>query len=383
MQANLDYIADSRAHKVNAGIGMIMDPKTGKPFVSKTLQKIGKEIAFDDNGYLPSHGHEAYLSLHAKHLIFGNDLWEAMHTTTVKAQTIGGTNALELAGEILKMGLNKNNWALLLDTGWPNHPKIFKDFIITDYVHEDPHTRQYDHDAYIKALKNHDAGSMVLLQVGGYNDDGTERNNDQWDEIAEIIAGKNVIPILDFAYNGLVNGWEEDNYPVRLFVKKGIITFVCASNSKNVAYNARLGALYIVNLPSSAAQNIQSTLANTIIRPFFSNPPAFAAQTFARILADDTLRSEYQHEVEEIRVTLLEKNRQTLAAVLGEGFEWITARRGMFLKLKPDGWTDTQIKYLKDDNAIHGPQNSRLNMGGFNPEKMEEIAGIYKKTLLI
>ena len=125
MQANLDFLADSRGDKVNAGIGMIMDPKTKKPFVSPTLKKIGKEIAFDDNGYLPSHGFDKYLDAHAQFLIFGDDLWSQLKPTIVKAQTIGGTNALELTTELLDLALPVDKKQILLDTGWPKHQKKF------------------------------------------------------------------------------------------------------------------------------------------------------------------------------------------------------------------------------------------------------------------
>lgn len=383
MQANLDFLADSRINKVNAGIGMIMDPKTKKPFVSPTLKKIGKEIAFDDNGYLPSHGFDEYLDIHAQQLIFGDALWGRIKSTIVKAQTIGGTNALELAGELLDLGLSINQKQLLLDSGWPNHPKIFKKFNIINYQHENPKSRTYNHTVYIEKLTKLPKRNIVVVQVGGYNDDGTERNEAQWEEIVQIIKEQDHIPILDFAYNGLVNGWGTDASPVRMFTQQGIIAFICASNSKNVAYNARLGSLYVVNLPRGAAENMQGTLSNNLIRPFFSNPPAFAAQTFARILGDSTLREEYKKEVDDIRVNLLKKNRQILSEALGSDYRWIIDKRGMFLKLKLDGFSDAQLKFLKEDNAIHGPKSSRLNMGGFEPDRMKEIAEIYKKALTI
>lgn len=381
MQANLDFLADPRLNKINAGIGMIMDPKSKKPFVSAILKKIGKAIAFDDNGYLPSHGHEGYLDAHARYLIFGEALWEKIKPSTVWAQTIGGTNALELSAELLSMSLLSDHKKLLLDTGWPNHPKIFKNFTITNYEHENKQTREYNHEIYISLLKKCPESSVLVLQIGGYNDDGTERSISQWKEIVAIVKSKSLIPILDFPYLGLVNGWDQDNLPVKLFAESGIICFVCASNSKNVAYNARLGSLYVINLPGNVAKNMQGTLSNTLIRPFFSNPPAFAAQVFSRILSDTTLINEYKEEVTAIRISLIDSNRKVLASVLGKQYDWITKKRGMFLKLKLDGWTDAQYTFLKSDNAIHGPKNSRLNMGGFDPSKMKEIALIYKKAL--
>ena len=381
MRVNLDYIADTRPNKINAGIGMIMDPKTNKPFVSTVLKHIGKEIAFNDNGYLPSNGHKGYLLAHGQYLIFGTEIWDNVAGSLIMAQTIGGTNALVLASKVLEQSLQNHQKKLLIDTGWPNHPKIFSHFEIINYEHESPETRTYNHDIYIAKLKNHPIGSPVLLQTGGFNDDGTERSENQWSEILEIVVSRKLIPIFDFAYNGLVNGWEKDAFPVHLFIKKGVIIFVCASNSKNVAYNARLGSLYIVNVDKKYTNNIQDSLSNKIIRPQYSNPPAFAAQVFAKILTDDTLRKQYQDEVTDIRINLLDKNRQILADVLGSKYHWIKEKRGMFLKLIPSGFSDEQVSFLKEKHAIHGPKSSRLNMGGFDPKKMRQIAKIYKDTL--
>lgn len=382
MRTQIEFQTDIRPNKINAGIGMIMNPKTGKPFVTEVVKEIGKKIAFDDVSYLTSIGHTGYLESHGRELVFGEDLWsEISKETLVWAQAMGGTKAMSLAAQLLIRALDRQNRQLLLDPGWPNNLKIFADFAITSYTHENPKSRQYNHREYIEKLKNHPKRAIVVLQVGGYNDDGTERSQAQWDEIAEIIKTLNHQPILDFAYNGLVRGWEVDNYPVRTFTIRGITTFVCVSNSKNVAYNARLGSLYIINIPKEYKDAIQQNLAHNIIRPDYSNPNAFAAQTMAMIFNDETLKSRYKKEIDAIRVNVLEKNRQILAETLGKDYSWITEKKGMFLKLKLGGYTEEQIKFLKDDNAIHGPKSSRLNMGGFDPDKMVEIAKIYKKAL--
>lgn len=387
MQAGLEFQNDTRPNKVNAGIGMILDSSTGKPFVPPVVQSVAQDIGLYDAGYLPSHGHNGYLEAHARELVFGPELWSKMGGVNggrkpdnfVWAQTLGGTKALNLAATLLKLNMATGERNLLLDKGWPNYFRIFDGFTITEYVHENPDTRQYNHDEYMKVLSNHPSFGYVLLQAGSYNDDGTERSIDQWKEIIEVIGARKLQPILDFAYNGLGNGWEIDNIPAQLLVKSGITTIFCVSNSKNFAYSARLGSLYIANIPKDKADAVQSTLANVIIRSDYSNPSAFPAQTFALVLNDATLRAQYKEQITEVRQNVLDFNRNTFARVLG--LHWITKKRGMFFKLIPSGFSDTQVAFLKDENAIHGPKSSRINVGGFDPDKIEEIAGIYKKAL--
>lgn len=390
MKIGLEFQNDTRPEKVNAGIGMILNPNTGKPFVAQVIQDIAKEIIFYDSGYLPSSGHAEYLELHAKHLVFGEELWGMVSNnssgkrpdTVAWAQTLGGTKALRLIADLLCMSTSDENRKLLIDSGWPNYSKIFSRFQLHHYSHENADTRDYNHEIYIDMLKKMPQGSFVLMQVCGYNDDGTDRTHDQWDEIVELVQHNKLHPILDFAYNGLAGGWEEDNYPVEAFVKTGLTTVLCVSNSKNVAYSARLGSLYIVNLPrSNVSQAVQSTLANTIIRPDYSNPSAFPAQTFALILKDETLRKTYKKQITDVRTDILDYNRNAIADTLGPSYSWIKKKRGMFFKLCIDGFSEEQIATLKDKYAVFGPKSSRINVGGFDPKRVVEIAGIYKKVL--
>ena len=388
MQENIEFLEDRRPEKVNAGIGMIMDERRGRVFVPAVVVRVGKKLAFENVGYLESAGHTGYLESHARELVFGPELWSQIQRkkgekpeTLVWAQTIGGTNALKWAATLLELGLLQGHKKLLLDPGWPNHLNIFRKFKIISYIHEDSATRAYRHTEYMKKLKNHLRECPVLLQVAGYNDDGTERTFAQWDEIVEVIYSKKLQPILDFAYNGLVNGWYEDNYLVKRLTKKGAVTIICVSNSKNVGYNLRLGSLYIVNLSPMAATKIQATLANSLIRPDYSNPVAIGAETLSTILNDKILLLEYKNEIDKVRLEILEHNRRKMVEALGRNFAWILKKKGLFFKLIPGGFSSQQVRFLKNEKAIHGPQSSRLNIGGLPSSRISEIARVYKLAL--
>ena len=150
---------------------MVMDHK--RAFVPRTIRDTGLQVAFRDTGYLSPTGHLEYLDLHAKHLIFGEELWKELGglNKVVAAQTIGGTGSLFVASEFLNEVLTEEKRNLLLDPGWANHKNIFAkiDNTPTTYIHEDSETREYNHKGYLEVLNNHPEGCPVLLQVAGYN----------------------------------------------------------------------------------------------------------------------------------------------------------------------------------------------------------------------
>ena len=57
---------------------------------------------------------------------------------------------------------------------------------------------------------------------------------EQWNQIADTIKTKDHFVIFDAAYIGFASGdVNEDSYPARLFVSKGLEFFVAQSFSKN------------------------------------------------------------------------------------------------------------------------------------------------------
>ncbi len=385
MEANVAFKACPHPDKINAGIGMIMDGKVA--FTPSIVRKIGREIAFNDTGYLSSAGNQEYLELNARHLVFGEIVWEELGgmDNVVATQTMGGTGALFVASDFLNEVLPEKNKNLLLDPGWGNHRNIFAklDANPTTYVHENPETRDYDHGAYLDVLNEHPEGCPVLLQVAGYNNDGSERSEDQWNDIAEIIKAKKNIAILDFAYNGLVDGFGYDNYAIAEFADNGIPSIVCVSNSKNAGmYNMRLGALYMMNLPKEQRDNIQGFITNKRIRGVWSNPNGLPAATMAEILKSEEHRAMFMQEVhKDILEDILEYNKAELVAVLGDDFDWIQKKGGIFFNLIYDGFTPEQVRFLREEKHIFCPPSSRINVGGLPPQRIEEIAMALRDTI--
>lgn len=157
---------------------------------------------------------------------------------------------------------------------------------------------------------------------------------------------------------------------------------LCASNSKNMSqYGDRLGSYYFFNLDKNIADRLQKNLETDVIRPTWSNPNRTPATMAHLIFRDPERTARFVREVDDVREKVIEHNRRIFADVLGDQFRWIMDRRGLFLPLLPDGFSDAQMAFLRDTHHIHGLQNSRINLGGIPTKRAQEIANIYRQAI--
>jgi aspartate/tyrosine/aromatic aminotransferase len=390
-QAVRDFDADTRPDKVNLGVGLVMI--NGKPFTPEIVFEMQENFERPramDTGYLPASGNESYLAGHAN-LVFGQEWWDGIRTehqqkpeSIVWAQVFGGSGSLNIAANVLQDHLDKDQRIILLDRGWAYYTEIFekRKFKIREY--SDADHRQYNHDAYMEKLRSHPDGGVVHLQASGRNDDGLDRNQNQWDEVVDVMAQKSHTPLIDMAYQGLVKGWDEDNYIVRKVAQQKFQAFICVSNSKNVAANARLGSLYVINLEPQKARDLQAWINNKIVGPLYSNPTAAYTVACAQIFNHPHLRERYKREVDAVR-SQVHENKRRFVEILGDGYEWVMQNtRGLFFKLlPPPGFNEPQLEFLGRANPIHNLRSSRINVGGLPSNRVEQIAHLYREALRI
>jgi aromatic-amino-acid transaminase len=370
------------ARAVNTTIGVLVDPKTGKIWRPQTVTQAMQDAlhTISDNaryGYQPQIGNGLFLEQAAK-LVFGRTPLRDM----LAYQTLGGTGALSLLKDTL-LGLHApqsdGTLPLILDSGWPNHPAIFGEpFVITSYPHLDG-TGAYNHQAALQAIAEAPDKPIILLQVCGYNDDGADRSHQQWDEILDAATTKEASVILDAAYLGLADGFDQDRYPIVRCIEKGLLTYVCVSMSKNMGlYNERLGALFVANaaqhLEDEQTGNLSQLIARTIRRTV-SGTPLLASE--AALLALEL--TDYYDELENIRLQL-NKHRQIFADVIGSAAPNVASGRGLFTKLLPNGFNDAQLAFLESQGILALP-NSRINLGGLQSSQVERVATAMRQAL--
>ena len=86
----------------------------------------------------------------------------------------------------------------------------------------------------IESLKKIPAGDVVLLHGCCHNPTGIDPTPEQWSEIGDVIKAGGVLPLVDFAYQGLADGLEEDAVGPRKLCEKVDELIVCSSFSKKL-----------------------------------------------------------------------------------------------------------------------------------------------------
>ena len=182
------------------------------------------------------------------------------------------------------------------------------------------------------------------------------------------------MPLIDFAYQGLAAGLEEDAAGGRLVCSMVPEAVVCSSFSKNFGlYNERVGALSVMSANAEAAQKALSHLKATI-RQCYSNPPSHGGQIVTTIMSDAQLRAEWEGEVKEIRERIRKMRDLFVETLKAKGvkgdFSFIKRQNGMF---SFSGLSKAQVDKLKEKYAIYIVGSGRINVAGMTTKNMDAL----------
>lgn len=180
-------------------------------------------------------------------------------------QTPGGTGALRLAGDFIAHCLpGRGIW--LSDPTWPIHETLFAaaGLKVSHYPYVSADNR-LDVEAMLAGLERIPQGDVVLLHACCHNPTGFDLSHDDWHRVLDVVRRRELLPLIDFAYQGFGDGLEEDAWAVRLFAGELPEVLVTSSCSKNFGlYRDRVGAdrlraerrsspMCVANWPSSPA----------------------------------------------------------------------------------------------------------------------------------
>ena len=375
------FRADPRPHKINLAAGVYMDEQGVTPILPSVRAAEERLLASTTSKlYVPIGGDPVYLAA-AKSLLFrpvGGAWGEIEPGAAERVQMIhtpGGTGAVRLAVDLVSR-LRPGAEIWVGEPTWPNHTQIIESARITarrhDWITDD--ARSLNTSALFDAIAAAKGGDAMILHGACHNPTGIDPTAEQWIEIAQQIAHRGILPILDFAYQGFGEGLIEDAASLRAFLATGCEVLVASSSSKNFAlYNERVGSLAIIGADGAAAAAIASH-ARMAVRTMWSNPPAHGGAIVATILGDAALRAQWEGEVTGMR-TRIKESRASLAAALtaaGAGdFSYLLEHHGMFSLL---GLTDEQLKRLRDEHAVYLVARGRINMAGLSAAKISIVA---------
>ncbi|SDY67153.1 aromatic amino acid aminotransferase apoenzyme [Jannaschia faecimaris] len=367
------YREDPRDTKIDLGVGVYKDA-TGLTPVMRAVKSAERQLVEiqDTKVYTGLAGDPAFAEVLSK-LVLG-DVRPTDRLACVA--TPGGTGAIRQGLELMRMAAPDARLWLSMPT-WPNHPAIAKylGVPVSEYRYFDAQTGGVDFAAMMGDLSSATAGDVVMLHGCCHNPTGANLTLDQWNDVADLIIEKGLIPFVDIAYQGFGDGLEADAKGMRALIAKVPEALIAASCSKNFGiYRERTGLLMAI-APSADKLSVTQGAMSTLNRLNFSFPPDHGARVVQMILTDDVLRSDWAAELEDVRTGMLGL-REALAAALRERtgsdrFGFLAAHRGMFSLL---GATPEQVETMRREHGIYMVGDSRMNIAGLNARTVPLLA---------
>ena len=377
------FKADPNPDKINLSVGVYQDA-SGKTPVLATVKEAEKRILEQEKtkGYLPMTGEPVYCA-QVQELLFGegHEIIASKRATT--AQCPGGTGALRVAGDYLNT-LHPGAKIWLSNPTWANHNTIFTAAGLTceKYDYRDPVTNGLDFDAMCASIKTIPKGDIILLHGCCHNPTGIDPTPEQWAQIGDLLAEQGVLPLVDFAYQGLGSGIEEDRAGLLELTKKVKQMLICSSFSKNFGlYRERTGALTVVADNAAQAATVMSQV-KLRIRYNYSNPPSHGGQIVATVLSDKELKARWIEEVADIRNRINEMRHLLVKTLKEKGLEQdfspIIEQCGMFSVTR---LTKEQVTQLREKYSIYIVDSGRINVAGLTHDNMDRLCEALKSVL--
>jgi aromatic-amino-acid transaminase len=377
------YNADTNPNKVNLGVGVYQDGSGKVPVLSVVREAEERWHAKEDSKtYLPIDGAPAY-NKQVQALLLGPDSPLIAEGRAVTVEALGGTGGLKVGADFLKRFF-PGSTVWISNPSWENHRALFEaaGFRVEAYAYYDPNTHMLDFDGMMSALRGLPPKSIVVLHACCHNPSGVDLDETQWNAVVDLFAGSDLIPFLDFAYQGFAESIDVDAYAVRAIADAGISCLVSNSFSKSFSlYRERVGALTVLTQDAAESKIVLSQLKR-VIRTNYSNPPSHGAQVVATVLADPDLRSRWEGELAEMRERIGRMRSLFVRTLREKGvsqdFGFIERQRGMFSFL---GIPTDRVRRLREEYSLYIVDSSRVCVAAMNERNMDYICDAIAKVV--
>lgn len=366
---------DVNPDKINLGVGVYQDASGKTPILEcvKAAERLILETE-TSKGYLGMTGIPSYTD-HIPNLLFGADSEIVSNQRSAAVQTPGGTGALRVAADFVSRQFPHSKIWVSKPT-WANHQNIFKaaGLQVEQYDYLNADKNGLDFDAMLASLKTIPAGDVVCLHACCHNPTGVDATTEQWGQIAEVVAERNLLPLVDFAYQGFGDGLSEDRSGLAQLIRPECELLVCNSFSKNFGlYGERVGGMTVVAANQEQAQTTLSHI-KLCIRTNYSNPPKHGAAIVSTVLDSDELQTQWVGELASMRERINQMRSLFVDTLKAKGveqdFSFITRQRGMF---SFSGLTPVQVDQLKNDHSIYIVGSGRINVAGMTENNMDRL----------
>lgn len=380
---NEAFNADTRPNKVNLGVGVYYNEEGRIPLLRAVAAAEMARLELNaPRGYLPIEGIASY-DMAVQGLLFGTDSALVADGRVVTSQALGGTGALKIGADFLKRIL-PDAVVAISNPSWENHRALFESagFPVQNYSYYDAATHGVNREAMLEDLKNLPARSIVVLHACCHNPTGVDLQPEDWEQVLEVVRGKDHVPFLDIAYQGFGDGIEEDAAAVRLFAQSGLTFFVSSSFSKSFSlYGERVGALSIVTQSREESARVLSQIKR-VIRTNYSNPPTHGATVVSAVLNNPELRAMWEAELAEMRTRIQEMRLSMVRKLAEKGvkqdFGFVAKQRGMF---SYSGLTATQVERLRTEFGVYAISTGRICVAALNAGNLDYVTEAIAQVL--
>jgi aromatic-amino-acid transaminase len=364
---------DDRSNKIDLGVGVYRDASGTTPIL-RAVREAEKRIytAQTTKAYVGPAGDPVFCDLVGR-LVFGEEApWDRIRGI----QTPGGAGALTVLASLISLA-RPGTAVHMPDPTWVNHASILEDnrLRIVTYPYLDTHTGEVDFDALLDHFSRSKRGDVVLLHGCCHNPTGADPSRSQWQALANIIAERGLVPLVDIAYQGFGDGLDEDGLVVRMLAGMVSEMLVSSSCSKNFGiYRERTGAAFILAANAVRADAAKAQLTARA-RTAYSMPPDHGSAIVRSVLEDPALTADWRAELDGMRSNI-RSLREGLAASFrrfsnGNDYDFLAKNNGMFSLI---GVTPEEAVMLRERYAIYIVEDGRINVAGLQVSQIDTFA---------
>jgi aspartate aminotransferase len=370
------YRADTSDLKVDLGVGVYRDLSGNTPVLTCVRRAEQQVLAAQTTkSYVAAAGREEFNTA-VEELVLGKTHVARRDRRARTTQTPGGCGALRVGAELIRAAA-PSVAVHVSDPTWGNHTPLLgsSGLRLERYPYYDAGAHELRFDAMLERLDRAAAGDVVLIHACCHNPTGADLSMAQWEQVAELLQRRDLVPFLDVAYQGFGVDLDADVAGVRLIAERVPEALIAVSYSKNLGlYRERVGALIVISENEARAGAVLSHMLQ-IARSIYSMPPDHGAAIAAHIFADAALKAQWITELTAMRTRIADMRTllaQELRAVTGDAsFDFIEMQRGMFSLL---GVPADVVERLRAKHHIYMLSDSRMNLAGIMPRNARYVA---------
>ena len=369
------YKADERKEKIDLGVGVYKNNKGQTPIMD-AVQKASRILnnTQKTKSYVGLSGNLGFID-NISQLVLADAVPK---NQIIGAQAPGGTGAFhQLLLLIRSMEKDKRVW--ISSPSWPNHAAILNHLGIqfNNYNYFDYDTCEVNFSRMMSDLQKISPGDVLLLHGCCHNPTGANLSLENWTELTKFCEKKNILPLIDLAYQGFGDGINDDVKGVQYMASNLPEVCIGISCSKNFGlYRERVGAALMVVSDKKIHKLVEENL-KSFNRVTFSFPPDYGASLVEIILGGNNSQNKelihlWEKELNSMRNGMLEL-RKLLSDSLRRStnstrFDFIERHRGMFSLM---GLSADQVARLRTEFGIYMVGDSRINIAGLNKDQID------------